>query len=98
MLLRFRSISVLWADGQQLKVGSTFRLPAQVLKPGVEDVLSTDLSFLYAFARILEFLNPELARTSLVGVVSDVRKSMLQVILHPVLMSPSFCCMDLRLW
>ena len=51
----------------------------QVLKPGVEDVLTTDLSFLYAFARILEFLNPELARTSLVGVVTDIRKSMLQV-------------------
>ena len=51
----------------------------QVLKPGVEDILNTDLSFLYASARILEFFNPELARTSLVGVVSDIRKSMLQV-------------------
>lgn len=51
----------------------------QVLKPGVEDILNTDLSFLYASARILEFFNPELSRTSLVGVVSDIRKSMLQV-------------------
>lgn len=50
-----------------------------MLKPGVEDILNTDLSFLYASARILEFFNPELSRTSLVGVVSDIRKSMLQV-------------------
>lgn len=49
----------------------------KVLKPGVEDVLTTDLSFLLVATKILEFLNPELARTSLVGIVSDIRSSML---------------------
>lgn len=39
----------------------------KVLKPGVEDVLTTDLNFLYVSARVLEFLNPQLARTSLVS-------------------------------
>ena len=49
----------------------------KVLKPGVEDVLTTDLSFLLVATKILEFLNPQLARTSLVGIVSDIRSSML---------------------
>ena len=49
----------------------------KVLKPGVEDVLTTDLSFLLVATKILEFINPQLARTSLVGIVSDIRSSML---------------------
>lgn len=39
----------------------------KVLKPGIEDVLVADLNFVYVVARILEFLNPELSRASLVG-------------------------------
>lgn len=42
----------------------------KVLKPGIEDVLVADLNFIYVVSRILEFLNPELQRTSLVS--SDV--------------------------
>ena len=38
-----------------------------MLKPGVEDVLTTDLIFLYVAARVLEFLNPQFARVSLVS-------------------------------
>jgi hypothetical protein len=38
----------------------------KVLKPGVEDILTVDLNFIYITARILEFLNPQLSRTSLV--------------------------------
>lgn len=38
----------------------------KVLKPGIEDILVADLNFVYIVARILEFLNPELRRTSLV--------------------------------
>ena len=34
----------------------------KVLKPGVEDVLTTDLSFVYLFSRYLEFIQPDLAR------------------------------------
>jgi aarF domain-containing kinase len=48
------------------------------LKPGVEDVLTTDLSFLYVVSLIIEFLNPELSRTSLVPIVADIRVSMLE--------------------
>lgn len=39
----------------------------KVLKPGIEDTLVADLNFIYVVARILEFLNPELQRTSLVN-------------------------------
>jgi hypothetical protein len=39
----------------------------KVLKPGVEDILTVDLNFIYITARILEFLNPQLSRTSLVS-------------------------------
>lgn len=38
----------------------------KVLKPGIEDTLVADLNFIYAVSRVLEFLNPELQRTSLV--------------------------------
>ena len=47
--------------------GSQKEVVIKVLKPGVEDVLTTDLNFLYVSARVLEFLNPQLARTSLVS-------------------------------
>lgn len=39
----------------------------KVLKPGIEDTLVADLNFIYVVARVLEFLNPELQRTSLVN-------------------------------
>lgn len=38
----------------------------KVLKPGIEDTLVADLNFIYLVARVLEFLSPELERTSLV--------------------------------
>jgi hypothetical protein len=38
----------------------------KVLKPGIEDTLVADLNFIYVVARVLEFLSPELERTSLV--------------------------------
>ena len=47
----------------------------KVLKPGVEDVLATDLNFLYVTSRVLELMNPELARTSLTGIISDIRSA-----------------------
>ncbi len=57
--------------------GSDKEVVVKVLKPGVEDVLTTDLSFLYLTSRVLEFLNPELERTSLAGIIGDIRASML---------------------
>jgi aarF domain-containing kinase len=50
----------------------------KVLKPGVEDVLATDLDFLYLASRVLEFINPELGRASLAGIVGDIRACMLE--------------------
>lgn len=49
----------------------------KVLKPGVEAVLRTDLNFLYVATQLLQALNPELERTSVAGIVEDIRASML---------------------
>jgi len=50
----------------------------KVLKPGIEDFLVADLNFIYVVSRIFEFLSPEFSRTSLVGIVKDIRESMLE--------------------
>jgi aarF domain-containing kinase len=50
----------------------------KVLKPGVEDTLQADLSFVLIVSKVLQFLNPELSRTSLVDIVGDIRESMLE--------------------
>lgn len=47
----------------------------QVLKPGVEDVLTADLNFLYVSSRILEVLNPDFGRLSLAAIVGDIRRT-----------------------
>ncbi|KAI5057656.1 hypothetical protein GOP47_0027671 [Adiantum capillus-veneris] len=60
--------------------GSMKEVAIKVLKPGVGDILTADLNFLYIAARILEFLNPQISRTSLVGIVGDIRASMLEEI------------------
>lgn len=44
----------------------------KVLRPGIEDILVADLNFVYVVARILEFLNPDLSRASLVCVLQNV--------------------------
>lgn len=46
--------------------GSQDDVVIKVLKPGIKDILVADLNFVYIVARILEFLNPELSRASLV--------------------------------
>lgn len=71
------SASVAQVHGARL-LGSQDDVVIKVLKPGIEDVLVADLNFVYVVARILEFLNPELSRTSLVGIVKDIRESMLE--------------------
>ncbi|OWM69863.1 hypothetical protein CDL15_Pgr025712 [Punica granatum] len=58
--------------------GSQEDVVIKVLKPGIEDILVADMNFVYIVSRILEFLNPELTRTSLVGIVKDIRESMLE--------------------
>lgn len=49
----------------------------QVLKPGAEDVLAADLTFLLLATRLLQIVSPALERTSAVGIVEDIRTSML---------------------
>lgn len=71
------SASVAQVHGARLK-GSMKEVVIKVLKPGVGDILTADLNFLYIAARVLEFLNPQISRTSLVGIVGDIRASMLE--------------------
>ena len=55
----------LQVHGARLK-GSQEDVVIKVLKPGMKDILVADLNFVYIVARIVEFLNPEFSRTSLV--------------------------------
>lgn len=57
--------------------GSDKEVVLKVLKPGVEDTLVCDLNFLYLATRLLQLLNPALERISLLGIVEDIRISML---------------------
>jgi len=49
----------------------------KVLKPGVEDTLTTDLNFLYISSRALEIISPDVSRASLSDIVGDIRSSMM---------------------
>ncbi|GAV67778.1 ABC1 domain-containing protein [Cephalotus follicularis] len=71
------SASIAQVHGARLK-GSQEDVVIKVLKPGIEDILVADLNFVYVVARISEFLNPDLSRASLVGIVKDIRESMLE--------------------
>ncbi len=50
----------------------------KVQKPGVENILLTDLNFLYVSARILEKIAPQTARASLSGIVEEIQKTMME--------------------
>lgn len=50
----------------------------KVQKPGIGDFLKADLNFIYIASRTLEFLQPDFERTSLSGISSDIRQSMLE--------------------
>ncbi|XVF41244.1 hypothetical protein PTKIN_Ptkin01aG0265000 [Pterospermum kingtungense] len=71
------SASIAQVHGARLR-GSQDDVVIKVLKPGIEDILVADLNFVYIAARILEFLNPDFSRASLVGIVKDIRESMLE--------------------
>lgn len=49
----------------------------KVQKPGVEDILLTDLNFLYVGAKILEYFVPNLSMASLSAIVDEIQKGML---------------------
>jgi len=50
----------------------------KIQKPGVANVLLTDLNFLYVSARIIEYVAPKLSWTSLSGVVEEIQRTMLE--------------------
>lgn len=49
----------------------------KIQKPGVENILLTDLNFLYLGARVLEYFVPNLAMASLSDIVDEIQKGML---------------------
>lgn len=49
----------------------------KVQKPGVENILLTDLNFLYVGARVLEYFVPNLSMASLSAIVEEIQKGML---------------------
>ncbi|KAH0979317.1 hypothetical protein GBA52_006494 [Prunus armeniaca] len=71
------SASIAQVHGARLR-GSQEDVVIKILKPGIEDMLVADLNFVYIVARILEFLSPDISRASLVGIVKDIRESMLE--------------------
>jgi len=50
----------------------------KVQKPGVENILLTDLNFLYVSAKIIETLAPKLSWTSLSGIVEEIQRTMME--------------------
>jgi aarF domain-containing kinase len=50
----------------------------KIQKPGVENILLTDLNFLYVSALILEKLAPKLSWTSLSGVIQEIQRTMME--------------------
>lgn len=70
------SASIAQVHTAKLKTGED--VVVKVQKPGIEEVLKTDLGFIFLAARVLEFINPELnSKGSLADIASDLRTSML---------------------
>ncbi len=70
------SASIAQVHAARLRTGEDVVLKVQ--KPGVADILLTDLNFLYVQAKLLEFFAPGFARTSLSAIITDVQKTMLE--------------------
>jgi len=50
----------------------------KIQKPGVKDILLTDLNFLYSAAKILEFIAPGFSNASFSGIISEIQKTMME--------------------
>jgi aarF domain-containing kinase len=70
------SASIAQVHAAKLKTGEDVVIKVQ--KPGIDASLKADLSFVYVASKVLEFLQPDWERTSLSGVVGDIRSSMLE--------------------
>lgn len=70
------SASIAQVHCARLKTGEEVVLKIQ--KPGVSNILLTDLNFLYLSALITEKLAPKLAWTSMSGVVQEIQRTMME--------------------
>lgn len=70
------SASIAQVHAAKLRTGEDVVIKVQ--KPGVENILLTDLNFLYASAKLIEYLAPKLSWTSLSAVVAEIQKTMLE--------------------
>lgn len=50
----------------------------KVQKPGVRNVLLTDLNFLYVAAKIIETIAPKISWTSLSGIIEEIQRTMVE--------------------
>ncbi|WP_077529933.1 ABC1 kinase family protein [Vreelandella utahensis] len=70
------SASIAQVHGARLASGEEVVLKIQ--KPGVSNILLTDLNFLYVSARVVETLAPKLAWTSLSGIIQEIQRTMME--------------------
>lgn len=70
------SASIAQVHVARLKTGEEVVIKVQ--KPGIDESLKADLSFIYIAARVFEFIQPDFERTSLSAIAGDIRSSMLE--------------------
>lgn len=70
------SASIAQVHAAKLKDGT--HVVIKVQKPGVQDVMTADLNFLYVATRVLEWLVPNFKRMSLSGILEDISTTILQ--------------------
>ena len=69
------SASIAQVYAAKLKTGEDVVIKVQ--KPGVENILLTDLNFLYVAAKLMEYFVPNLSMASLSAIVDEIQKGML---------------------
>ncbi len=70
------SASIAQVHAATLKNGEEVVIKVQ--KPGVSDVILTDMNFLYVAGKVLEWIAPGLNRTSLSDIISDTQTTMME--------------------
>lgn len=69
------SASIAQVHAAKLKDGTDVVLKVQ--KPGVKDIILTDMNFVYIASKVFELLIPEAKRLSLSEIIEDLQKSMI---------------------
>ncbi len=70
------SASIAQVYAARLKTGEEVVIKIQ--RPGVRDILTTDINFLFFTANLLEFLVPGLKHASLAGMLGEIRKTVFE--------------------